>query len=255
MINESVLTESATMRASFAERVSVLDKVGVLAMLPDGVHVTRDGVAQFYGVPAETVRSLAADHRTELESNGMYVVAGQEFRGMFPHNPKGGRPSAQIYTRRTVLNVGMLLRDSEVAKQVRSYLLNVEEAAPTEDREAAVQRLLQKRQYKEVVRDSLKAIGTEPGWQYGEIHNVLLTAITGIKAPALLDAGREIQTWKGVTPTKADKAVATNFLFADELELFNLITDAVAVDLRFRKPRTYREFLVVVHDAADRYTS
>ena len=253
-MNSEVLVESPTFRAQHVSRVEVLDKVGALALLPDGVHTDRAGVASFYGTPEETIKSVIRNHRLELEGNGMRVIAGQEFRSIVDPNPRPGRPSATIFPRRAVLNVGMLLTGSETARQVRAYLLNVEEATPVEDREAAVLRLLQKRQYKEVVRDTLKSIGTEPGWQYGQIHNVLLEGITGMRAPEILASGREIQTWPKEKPRKTDYDVATNFLFADELELFNLITDAVAVDLRFTKPTTYRGFLAVVRATTERYT-
>lgn len=38
----------------------------------------------------------------------------------------GSNKGILLFTRRAILRVGMLLRDSEVAKEVRTYLLNVE---------------------------------------------------------------------------------------------------------------------------------
>lgn len=145
---------------------------------------------------------------------------------------------------------------SEVLPTLRQHGVYVDPSSTKDDAyiEAEVQRQLQKRQYKVVVRDTLKSIGTESGWKYGEVHNIVLLAVCGMKAPELLAAGRDLQTWAGDKPRKSDHTVATNYLFADELELFNIITDAVSTDTRFRKPRTYREFVAVVRDAADRYT-
>ena len=145
---------------------------------------------------------------------------------------------------------------SEVLPTLRQHGVYVDPSSTKDDAyiEAEVQRQLQKRQYKVVVRDTLKAVGARPGWQYGEVHNIVLLAVCGMKAPELLAAGRDLQTWAGDKPRKADHAVATNYLFADELELFNIITDAVSTDTRFRRPRTYREFVTVVREAADRYT-
>ncbi|MCM2578555.1 hypothetical protein [Streptomyces meridianus] len=40
-----------------------------------------------------------------------------------------GRAHLTLFTRRAVLNVAMLLRDSDVARRVRTYLLDVEEAS------------------------------------------------------------------------------------------------------------------------------
>ncbi|PDY07989.1 hypothetical protein COM83_33620, partial [Bacillus cereus] len=40
--------------------------------------------------------------------------------------------SAYLFPKRAILRVGMLLRDSEVAKEVRNQLLNIEEHTATE---------------------------------------------------------------------------------------------------------------------------
>ncbi|WP_052292924.1 phage antirepressor KilAC domain-containing protein [Desulfofarcimen acetoxidans] len=48
-------------------------------------------------------------------------------------------PSLTIIPRRAILRIGMLLRDSEVAKTVRSYLLNVEERASATQRQQAME--------------------------------------------------------------------------------------------------------------------
>ncbi|MFD5561073.1 hypothetical protein [Kitasatospora griseola] len=45
------------------------------------------------------------------------------------HRPQGGGNGVALYSRRAVLNVAMLLRDSEVARQVRSRLLDLIESA------------------------------------------------------------------------------------------------------------------------------
>lgn len=40
--------------------------------------------------------------------------------------------AAYLFPKRAILRVGMLLRDSEVAKEVRTQLLNIEEHTATE---------------------------------------------------------------------------------------------------------------------------
>ncbi|MCX4549485.1 hypothetical protein OG204_19535 [Streptomyces sp. NBC_01387] len=47
-----------------------------------------------------------------------------------PESYPQGRAHLRLYTRRTVLNIAMLLRDSEVARRVRTYLLDAEESRP-----------------------------------------------------------------------------------------------------------------------------
>lgn len=135
-ISEVALTESRSLRAQYADRTDVLDKVKALAMLPDCVHVTTESVASYYEVPVETIKSAVEDNGEELESNGRRVLKGAELREFA--SPFGGlanlglSPMARqvaVFSRRAVLNVGQLLRDSEVAQQVRTYLLDAE-AAP-----------------------------------------------------------------------------------------------------------------------------
>ncbi|WP_051742892.1 hypothetical protein [Kitasatospora sp. MBT66] len=141
MINEMVLTESPAARAGLVEKTDVLDKVGALATLPDGIHVDRAGVAAFYNVDTEVVHKLVQRHKDELKDHGLRTLTSKsELVDIVSTNyPLGrGRPSVTLFPRRAVLLVGMLLRDSPVARQVRGYLLNVEERAEAPTRDAAV---------------------------------------------------------------------------------------------------------------------
>ncbi|MEU1401616.1 restriction endonuclease [Streptomyces sp. NPDC005728] len=133
MINESALLESKTLRDSVLERTDVLDRVKALSLLPDGMHVTTAMVAAYFGVTVEVIRQLSKRHRDELETNGMAVLRGADLRKFESDNVSlslGSYPQARrsltIYSRRAVLTIAMLLRDSEVARQVRTYLLDME---------------------------------------------------------------------------------------------------------------------------------
>ncbi|WP_135452562.1 hypothetical protein [Mycobacterium sp. DL99] len=120
----------ATARAErdrLASRTDVIDRVGVLRMLPDDMHVTTDMVAEFYQVPLDTIKTVVKRNREELDADGLTVVDRDDFALRFNLNP--GRVSAfMLYPRRAVLRVGMLLRDSTVARDVRNYLLNAEQS-------------------------------------------------------------------------------------------------------------------------------
>ncbi|MEV6737386.1 hypothetical protein AB0N14_10800 [Streptomyces sp. NPDC051104] len=133
MIDESAFLESKALRSSVLERTDVLDRVKALSLLPDGMHVTTAMVAAYFGVTVEVIRQLAKRHREELEVNGMTVLRDADLRKFESDNVSlslGSYPQARrsltIYSRRAVLNVAMLLRDSEVARQVRRYLLDME---------------------------------------------------------------------------------------------------------------------------------
>ncbi|MFC8367004.1 restriction endonuclease [Streptomyces sp. NPDC057239] len=139
MIEESVLLESQTLRHSVLDRTDVLDRVKALSLLPDGMHVTTAMAAAYFGVTTEAVRQLKARHREELSCNGMTTLHGPELArfkrdvlSLFPGSYPQPRSSLTLYSRRAVLNIAMLLRDSHVARQVRTYLLDMEYLARTQ---------------------------------------------------------------------------------------------------------------------------
>ncbi|MEV1081706.1 restriction endonuclease, partial [Streptomyces sp. NPDC050211] len=140
MINEQALLESQALRGSVLDRTDVLDRVKVLSLLPDGMHVTTAMVAAYFEVAETVINNLLSRHRQELESNGLRVLRGSDLREFQKLNvsfsSEDGYPqrrsSLAVWSRRVVLNVAMLLRDSEVARQVRTYLLNMEYLARTQ---------------------------------------------------------------------------------------------------------------------------
>lgn len=144
--NELVLIESRTARQQYGNRIDVLEKVRAVPLLPDDLHVTTEGVAVFFGVPTETIRSTVKDNREELESNGYRVLRGERlnefvrsFRDLANFVSSRAR-SLALFDRRTLLNVAMLLRDSEVAREVRRYLLDSEQAVRAIEVEALARR-------------------------------------------------------------------------------------------------------------------
>lgn len=143
-MNELALTESPSLRAQHADRVDVLDKVKALSLLPDNVHADIAIVADYYEVSTGTIESLVRRNRAELEGNGLRVLKGEEYKefatvALKIANSKAR--SATVFTRRAILNVGQLLEDSAVAKDVRAYLLNIEEIATHNQRAEAIDRV------------------------------------------------------------------------------------------------------------------
>ncbi|MER6977664.1 restriction endonuclease [Streptomyces carpinensis] len=139
MINDSALLESRSLRDSVMDRTDVLDRVKALSLLPDGMHVTTAMVAAYFEVAETVVNNLLSRHRQELESNGLRVLRGadlREFQKLNLSSSSGGYPQRRsglaVWSRRAILNVAMLLRDSDVARQVRTYLLDMEYLARTQ---------------------------------------------------------------------------------------------------------------------------
>ena len=146
-MTENELLENKTEREKLIDKIEVLDKVKKLILLPFGDFMTIKQLADYYEVGLEAINSLVKDNREELESNGMKLYKSNElcksdvmsfkdftknranykfYDGNGNELSVGGK-GIQLFIRRAILNVGMLLRDSEVAKQIRTSLLNMSE--------------------------------------------------------------------------------------------------------------------------------
>ncbi|MFJ4962561.1 hypothetical protein ACIP6P_08875 [Streptomyces sp. NPDC088729] len=139
MPTEVALLESRALRVERMGRVDILDKVKSLVMLPDGIHVRTEDVARYFEVSTASVRRLTDRHQEEFTENGMRILRGSELRSfhsdmmsLWAREGVESYPQAatqlRLYTRRTVLNVAMLLRDSDIARCVRTYLLDAEDS-------------------------------------------------------------------------------------------------------------------------------
>lgn len=124
-MNEFALTESSALRAEYADRVEVLNEVEPVSFAVDDIATT-DLVAAYFGVGVKTLGSLVFDNRTELDASGYRVISGDEltsFKKVSGIRSRAG--SLALFTPRTVLNVAMLLRDSERAREIRVHLLDM----------------------------------------------------------------------------------------------------------------------------------
>jgi len=146
MKNEELLI-SRELRDKCAGRYEVLEKVKALLLIPGTELMTVKQMADYYEVGYETINSLVKDNRDELTEDGLLNYSGKEtkeilgksskdfanFRGYFVcENIRFNNRSNLLFPRRAVLRVGMLLRDSEIAKEIRTQLLNIEEKASSE---------------------------------------------------------------------------------------------------------------------------
>ena len=156
MRNEEELLVSKEEREKLINRIDVLEKVKSLLLLPALEMATTQQVADFYEVGVEAIKTIVKRHGDELESDGMTVLNRKALLLKVQNEPikntsyvaiirdeKGNEykftnRGSMVFPRRAILRVGMLLRDSEVAKEVRTQLLNIEEKAPEVIRKAEV---------------------------------------------------------------------------------------------------------------------
>ncbi|EOP13216.1 hypothetical protein ICS_01380 [Bacillus cereus BAG2O-3] len=148
-VNITEIIETKEEREALIERVDVLKKVKDLLLLPGGEVATVRQVADFYEVDYKAINTITQRHKKELSSDGMLRLKRKnvseflklqaevteitsytanvtdEHGNIHKFNNRG----SLVFPKRAILRVGMLLRDSEVAKEVRSQLLNIEEKA------------------------------------------------------------------------------------------------------------------------------
>ena len=147
MTNIEEIVDSKELREQYINRVEVLDKVKAIMLIPQMEMMTTRQVADYYEVPVETVKTCYREHKDELSLDGMKLMKLRDFgeilsgwystfqtgRGTTTIGLNDGVtlliPNGGIYCfpKRAVLRFGMLLRDSEIAKEIRTQLLNVVE--------------------------------------------------------------------------------------------------------------------------------
>lgn len=139
-MNDLILIESQSARTekmnglTDTNATDHLNKAKALTMaLHQGTGAaTTEQMSEYYEVSFETVKTVVLRHKDELASDGLKVVSGQELKDVrFNMNLTSDKaPSLTIWTPRAALRLGMLLRDSAIAKAVRTVLLNIVESTP-----------------------------------------------------------------------------------------------------------------------------
>jgi prophage antirepressor-like protein len=97
---------------------------------------TTQQMAEYYEVPVDAVESVLRRNRDELESDGLITLKGSQlktFKQLSVKLTESNAGSMTVWTPRAALRLGMLLKDSEVAKQVRNVLLDVAQTAEPRD--------------------------------------------------------------------------------------------------------------------------
>ena len=149
--NESFL-ESHNLRDNCIERLDILNRVKALFLIPEVNLMSTGMVAKFFDVPVSTIRNCYADNSTEINADGVKSLSSKELKvasekaTLLPNGHSGVIAEATdgtkynlphtkttYFTPRSVMRLAMLLRDSKVAREVRTQLLNVvERVAPAE---------------------------------------------------------------------------------------------------------------------------
>ena len=125
-MNQEILLTNLQKRKENLNHIEVLEQVGTLLSLPNTEFYTTEMVAEYYKVEIDAIKQSVSRNNEELSSNGYRVLTGSELSDIKSLcQIKSRARSLAVFTKRTVLNVGMLLRDSEVAKEIRSRILDI----------------------------------------------------------------------------------------------------------------------------------
>ncbi|WP_294406051.1 Bro-N domain-containing protein [uncultured Clostridium sp.] len=113
-------------RKELMNKVDVLDKVGNLLLLGNSGFATIHQVADYYEVGVEAIKSIMKRHKVELSDNGMKCYRKSEISLMVQSEPlEIPNRGMNLFPKRVILNVGMLLTQSEVVRELRSRLLDI----------------------------------------------------------------------------------------------------------------------------------
>ena len=140
IVSDSVLIESKSARDNQLVCVSherareILQKVKALYFaLWEGRNIaTTEQVAEFYEIPAANIRKAVERHRNELESDGLKVLSSRTLKQVSDLVSLTSTASKiTVHTPRSIVRLGMTLECSEIAKAVRTSLLDaVEKVVP-----------------------------------------------------------------------------------------------------------------------------
>lgn len=189
MTNTKITAESfldnKELREEAKARIEVLDKVKQLFLIPKLECMTVTQVAEYFEVPSKTITSQYNYNKDEFDGDGVHLKSLNDFRSLsdlnsitlktvqrrgfleivLSDNTTVTIPNCGIkcFPKRAILRMGMLLRDSVIAKEVRTQLLNTFEHTTEEQRTAEIDQ--EENLVSTIIRAALKgdqecAIGT-----------------------------------------------------------------------------------------------
>ncbi len=145
ILTESAYIESKSVRDNQVASLSderaeaILMKIKSLyfALWEGTGTTTTSALVDYYEVSTETIQKIIQRHRDELKSDGLKNIRGKALKDVVDILSISKKtPQLTIWIPRAALRLGMLLRDSEVAKAVRTSLLNaVEKVIPAQNQE------------------------------------------------------------------------------------------------------------------------
>lgn len=128
-MRENEILESLKTREELIGRTEVLDKVKDLILLHNTEFATTEQVATYFNTSKDNIKKTKSRNNDELISDGVINSTYKEIKQLVNRDnvsplkipPRG----TLLFTKRSILRMAMLLRDSDVAKEIRSRLLDI----------------------------------------------------------------------------------------------------------------------------------
>ena len=162
IITSESMVDNHDLRNELIARTEVLDKVKKLLLIPEMNCMTIRQVADYYEVDFDTLRKCYMRNRLEIDADGVVTKTPAIFKEILNgttcpiknFEQQNGKLVIQIdgntrleipnrgikcFSKRAILRIGMLLRDSKIAQEVRTQLLNIVEHTAEEKPELLTQ--------------------------------------------------------------------------------------------------------------------
>lgn len=167
LVNENELLDSKELRNKLASRIEVFDRVKNLLLIPENEFASMEQIASYYStiyteeekkldsdlsdviITVDAIKKIYQRNQEEFNNDGVSLKSYKDFlsgQNVSLENFKGKsiltfnngdnievpNRGLRVFPRRAILRIGMLLRDSKVAIEIRNQLLNIEEKTSTE---------------------------------------------------------------------------------------------------------------------------
>lgn len=198
------LTTSAIERQNILNNTVALPRIqnelGVKVLEFEGRYVlTKQMVADYYGVDIRTISRYIENNQDELEHNGYFLCKGNSLKDFKLRFAKDidvptKTTSLGMFDFRSFLNIGMLLTESEKAKYVRTRILDIVIATINEksgggtkyinrrDREY-LPAAIQEENYRKNLTDAIKQyVDGNATYKYAQITDMIYKAVFREKA-------------------------------------------------------------------------
>lgn len=159
IITSESMVDNHDLRNELIARTEVLDKVKKLLLIPEMNCMTIRQVADYYEVDIDTLKKCCKRNKDEIILDGVVTKTPRVFKDLLKgqdvplvqnqtnlviqidDNTHLEIPNRGIkcFSKRAVLRIGMLLRDSKIAQEVRTQLLNIVEHTAEEKPELLTQ--------------------------------------------------------------------------------------------------------------------